>query len=66
MYNDIHFQLALLKYHEGDEVSAFRWLFKPVNYLNHRTPLEVISDGGRERVMGYLLALIESKENSNG
>jgi uncharacterized protein (DUF2384 family) len=57
MYNDIHLHITLLDIFNGDEVKAFRWMFTPIVELNHRTPLEVLSDGGLYRVIGILEAL---------
>jgi uncharacterized protein (DUF2384 family) len=57
MYNDMTFQMILVEKFKGDEIQAFRWLFTPVPELNHRTPIEVISDGGKERVFQMLEAV---------
>lgn len=54
MFNDFDFQINLLDNFNQDETKAFRWLFTPIECLNHRTPLEVISDGGRDRVFQIL------------
>lgn len=62
MFIDVKLQIAILKYNKADEKEAFRWLFTPISFFNHRTPMEVISDGGRDRVMGYLVVMIEKKE----
>lgn len=51
LWNDVEFQMLLLEINGNDEVKAFRWLFTPRQELNSRTPLEVLSDGGRERVL---------------
>lgn len=54
MWNDINFQILLLEINDQDETKAFRWLFTPLECLNNRTPLEVMSDGGRERIIDIL------------
>lgn len=53
LWNDFLFHVELMDTFD-DELLAFRWLFTPCPQLNYRTPLEVISDGGRARVMQVL------------
>ncbi len=53
MWNDFEFHARLLDV-LGSEQKDFRWLFTPQVELNHRTPIEVLSDGGRSRVMQVL------------
>ena len=53
MWNDMNFHLELMDTFD-DELLAFRWLFIPSPQLNYRTPIEVLSDGGRARVMQVL------------
>ena len=53
MWNDMNFHIELMDTFD-DELLAFRWLFTPCPQLNHRTPIEVLSDGGRSRVMQVL------------
>lgn len=55
MYNDFEFHARLLDI-LGSEQKAFRWLFTPLIELNSRTPMEVFSDGGRDRVKQILEA----------
>jgi uncharacterized protein (DUF2384 family) len=55
MFNDIQLHIAIMDNFE-DEVVAFRWLFTPIAELNHRTPMEVISSGGTDRIIGLLEA----------
>ena len=50
----MQFQIDLLDAFDNDEIKAFRWLFIPLPELNNRTPMEVFSDGGRDRVMQIL------------
>ena len=60
MWNDFEFHARLLDI-LGSEQKAFRWIFTPLVELNHRTPMEVFSDGGRDRVMQVLEAKGEIK-----
>ena len=53
MWNDIEFHVELMDTFDDEKV-AFRWLFTPCPQLNHRTPIEVLSDGGRARIMQVL------------
>ncbi len=53
MWNDIEFHANLMDTFD-DEVKAFRWLFTPLPELNFRTPIEVLSSGGRARIMQVL------------
>jgi len=53
MWNDFEFHAKLLDI-LGSEQKAFRWLFTPRIELNHRTPIEVLSDSGKARVMQVL------------
>jgi len=53
MWNDINFHVELMDTFD-DELLAFRWLFTPSPKLNYRTPIEVLSDSGRARVMQVL------------
>lgn len=39
--------------------AAYRWMQSPNQDLNDETPLEVIEQGGEERVIALLLALAE-------
>ena len=55
MWNDMQFHIDLIDAFDN-EVKAFRWLFTPLPELNGRTPMEVFSDGGRDRVMQILEA----------
>lgn len=59
MFNDITLQIKILQANNDDEVKAFRWLFTPIRCLNDRTPMEVISDGGRDRILQILEELIK-------
>ncbi len=59
LWNDVLFQMLLLEINDNDEVLALRWLFIPRSELNHRTPMEVISDGGRDRVIQVMGELNE-------
>lgn len=54
MWNDMQFQINLLNKFDNDEIKAFRWLFTPYPQLNHRTPMEVLSDGGIARIIQVL------------
>ena len=53
MWNDMNFHIELMDTFD-DEAMAFRWLFTVCSKLNYRTPMEVLSDGGRARVMQVL------------
>lgn len=53
MWNDMQFHIDLMDKFD-DEAKAFQWLFTPCPQLNHRTPIEVLSDSGKARVMQIL------------
>jgi len=61
MFNDLNLHILLLQVFD-EESDAFRWLFTTLPCLNSRTPLEVISSGGTERVIHILEILAERKK----